>query len=59
MAIILINYNTRQPVPAVMRVISDVKAITLAEVMAPLHKTRIVVPADVIELTAAVFDSCE
>ena len=41
-----------------MRVISKVKAITMAEEMAPSNKTRIVALADVIESLAVVFDGC-
>jgi len=39
-----------------MRVISKVKAITMAEKAAPSNKTRIVVLADVIESVVVVFD---
>ena len=56
--ITLINYDTRHSVPAVMRVISKAKAITLAEEMAPSNKTRIAALADAIEFPAVVFDGC-
>ena len=56
--IILINYDTRLSAPAVMRVISKVKAITMVEKMAPSNKTRIAVLADVIESLAVNFDGC-
>ncbi len=55
--IILINYDTHHSVPAVMRVISKVKAITMVEKMAPSNKTRIAALADVIEsLTVILID---
>ncbi len=41
-----------------MRVISKAKAITMAEKMALLNKTRIAVLADAIESLAVVFDGC-
>ena len=56
--IILINYDTHHSVPAVMRVISKAKAITMVEEMAPSNKTRIAALADVIECPAVVFDGC-
>ena len=56
--IILTNYDTRHSAPAVMRVISKAKAITMVEEMAPSNKTRIAVLADVIESLAVDFDGC-
>jgi hypothetical protein len=57
-AIILIKNSTRHSVPVAMRVTSEVKAITMAEEMALLNKTRIVLLADAIESTAVVFNGC-
>jgi hypothetical protein len=57
--IIQINYDTRHSVPAVMRVISKAKVITLVEEVAPSNKTRIAVLADVIESLAVVLIDVE
>ena len=58
MVIILINYNTRHSVPAVMQGISEVKATTMAEIMAPSSKIRIVQAVVVIESPIVVFNGC-
>ena len=56
MTIILINFDTRHSVPAVMRVISVVKAITLAAEAVRSNKTRIAaaVAEDVIKSVIAI-----
>ena len=56
MAIILINYNTRHSVLAVMRVISEVMVITKAEAAVLWNRIRIAPAADAIKSLVVDFD---